>query len=67
MAERTAAIEAAQRGVTVAQVWQERAATYPPQRVVEPDEVAAAIEFLSDERSSGINGEVVTVALGGAW
>lgn len=67
MSERTAAIEAEQRGVTVAQVWQERAATYPPQRVVEPDEVAAAIEFLSDERSSGINGEVVTVALGGAW
>jgi len=67
MAERTATIESERRGVTVAQVWQERAATYPQERVVQPDEVAAAIDFLSDERSSGINGEVVTVALGGAW
>jgi 3-hydroxybutyrate dehydrogenase len=67
MAERTAEVEAERRGVTVAQVWDERAATYPQQRVVSPDEVAEVIAFLGDERSSGVNGEVVTVALGGAW
>ena len=67
MAERTAKIEAERRGVSVAQVWDERGSAYPPGRVVSPEEVAAAIGFLSEDASSGVNGEVLTVALGGMW
>jgi NAD(P)-dependent dehydrogenase (short-subunit alcohol dehydrogenase family) len=67
MADRSAAREAERRGVTVAQVWDERAAEYPTGRVVTVEEVAAAIVFLASEEASGINGETITVALGGVW
>ena len=67
MAERSAAEVAAQRGVGVAEVWAERAAVYPAGRVVTVEEVAAAIVFLAGEEASGINGETITVALGGIW
>lgn len=67
MAERSAAEAAAQRGVSVEEVWAERAAIYPAGRVVTPEEVAAAIVFLAGEEASGINGEAITVALGGIW
>ena len=64
MAERSAAAEARERDITPAKVWQERAAMYPPGRVVEPKEVAEAIAFLASEESSGISGQAITVALG---
>ena len=67
MAERSAAREAERRGIEVDEVWRERAAVYPARRVVEPEEVAATIAFLASEEASGVNGETMTVALGGIW
>jgi NAD(P)-dependent dehydrogenase (short-subunit alcohol dehydrogenase family) len=64
MAERSARQEAKDRGITVEQVWEERAALYPPGRVATIDEVAEAIAFLAAEESSGISGEAIRVALG---
>lgn len=67
MAERSAKAEAEQRNITVAEVWRERAALYPQNRVLEPREVAQVIAFLCSEASGGVNGEAITVALGGLW
>ena len=67
MAERSARIEAERRDVTVEEVWAERAAAYPGNRVVMPEEVAEEIAFLASDAASGVNGEGVTVALGGLW
>ena len=67
MAERSAAFEAERRHVTVDDVWRERAAVYPAGRVVAAEEVAAAIAFLASPEASGINGETLTVSLGGLW
>jgi NAD(P)-dependent dehydrogenase (short-subunit alcohol dehydrogenase family) len=67
MAERSAKAEAERRGVGIEQVWRERAAIYPRNRVLEPCEVAQVIVFLCSEAAAGINGEAVTVALGGLW
>ena len=67
MAERSAEQEAKDRGLSVAEIWDERAALYPPGRVVEPEEVAEAIAFLAAEESSGISGEAIRVALGSVW
>jgi len=66
MAERSARVEADQRGITTEQVWQERAELYPPGRVATPQEVAELIAFLASEESSGVSGESIRVALGGA-
>jgi NAD(P)-dependent dehydrogenase (short-subunit alcohol dehydrogenase family) len=67
MADRSARIEAQRRGITVDEVWAERAAGYPSNRVVTPEEIAETVAFLASEQASGINGEGVTVALGGLW
>ena len=67
MAEISADAEAKQRGITPDEVWVERAALYPVGRVVTPQEVAEVIAFLASEESSGVNGEAITVALGGIW
>jgi NAD(P)-dependent dehydrogenase (short-subunit alcohol dehydrogenase family) len=67
MAERSARVEAERRGATVDAIWEERGATYPQGRVLEPEEVAEAIAFLASDGASGVNGEVITVALGGVW
>ena len=67
MAERSAKTEAERRGVSVEQVWQERAAIYPRKRVLEPREVADVIAFLCSDAAGGVNGEALTVALGGFW
>jgi len=64
MAERSARQEAEDRGITTDQVWQERAAMYPPGRVATVEEVAATIAFLVSEEASGISGEAIRVALG---
>jgi len=64
MAERSARHEATDRGITVDQVWEERAAEYPPGRVASPKEVAEMIAFLASEESSGVSGEAIRVALG---
>lgn len=65
MAERSATSEAKERGLSVDEIWQERAALYPPGRVVTVDEVANVIAFLASEEASGVSGEAITVALGG--
>ena len=67
MAERSADQEAKDRSLSVAEIWEERAALYPPGRVVKPEEVAEAIAFLAAEESSGISGEAIRVALGSVW
>ena len=67
MAERSAQAEAEQRGITPEQVWEERAALYPPGRVATAQEVAEMIAFLASEESSGVSGQAITVALGGIW
>jgi len=67
MAERSAQSEAERRGISVEQVWRERAAIYPQNRVLEPREVAQVIAFLCSDAAGGVNGEAITVALGGIW
>jgi NAD(P)-dependent dehydrogenase (short-subunit alcohol dehydrogenase family) len=67
MAERSARLAAERRGVTVEEIWAEREASYPVNRVVTPEEVAAAIVFLASEEAGDINAEGITVALGGPW
>ncbi len=64
MAERSARAEAEERSVTTDQIWEERAASYPPGRVATPQEVAETIAFFASEESSGVSGEAVRVALG---
>jgi NAD(P)-dependent dehydrogenase (short-subunit alcohol dehydrogenase family) len=64
MAERSARAEAAERGITVDQVWAERAALYRPNRVATPQEVAEVIAFLATEESSGVSGQAIRVSLG---
>jgi NAD(P)-dependent dehydrogenase (short-subunit alcohol dehydrogenase family) len=67
MAERSALQEAQDRDITTDQVWEERAALYPPGRVATPQEVAEMIAFLASEESSGVSGETIRVALGSVW
>jgi len=67
MAETSAKAEAELRGISTDEVWAERAALYPAGRVVTPEEVAEVIAFLASEESSGVNGEAITIALGGIW
>ena len=67
MSERSARHEATDRGITADQVWEERAALYPPGRVATPQEVAEMIAFLASEESSGVSGEAIRVALGSVW
>lgn len=64
MAERSARAEAEEAGTTPEQVWEDRAALYPPGRVATPREVAEMIAFFASEESSGVSGEAVRVALG---
>ena len=64
MAERSARQEAKDRDITPEQVWEERAALYPPGRVATSEEVAEVIAFFASEESSGVSGEAVRVALG---
>jgi NAD(P)-dependent dehydrogenase (short-subunit alcohol dehydrogenase family) len=65
MAERSAKSESERRGISVNEVWRERAAMYPQNRVLDPREVAEVILFLCSDAAGGVNGQAITVALGG--
>lgn len=67
MAERSARLAAERRGITVDEVWAERATEYPAGRVIASEEIAETIAFLASDTASGMNGETVTVALGAPW
>ncbi len=67
MAEQDAIRESAQRGVSIAQIWAERAASYPTGRVLEPEDIARVISFLASDDAGAINAEAITVAHGGLW
>ncbi len=64
MAEASAGHPAERRGVSRSDIWAERAAGYAAGRVVEVDEVTAAILFLTSQEASCISGEAIRVALG---
>lgn len=66
-ADRTADAEALQSGRSVDDVWAQRAASYAAGRVLVPGEIAEVIAFLASDAATGVNGEPVTVALGGLW
>jgi NAD(P)-dependent dehydrogenase (short-subunit alcohol dehydrogenase family) len=67
MGDRDAETEAARRGLTPERIWKERADSYPAKRVLAAEEIAEVIAFLSSDAASGVNGEAMTVALGGVW
>ena len=67
MADRSAQVEADERGLKVEDIWTERASLYPAKRVATPREVAEMIAFFASEESSGVSGESVRVALGGVY
>ena len=62
-AERKVAEEASRAGQTIEEAWSARAARSYAGRLVEADEVAAAVRFLVDDRAGGINGEALGVSL----
>jgi NAD(P)-dependent dehydrogenase (short-subunit alcohol dehydrogenase family) len=64
MADRSAQAEADARGISVDEIWQNRAALYPPGRVPTADEVAHVIAFLASDEASGVSGQAIKVALG---
>lgn len=65
MSAKHAQADARRRGVPVATIWEEWDAESPAGRIVAPEEVAQAIAFLVSDAASGINGDAITVALGG--
>src|SRR2546430_15437319 len=67
MAERSAKTEAERRGVSVEQVWREGAAGTPPNRGAEPRGGVPVLAFPCGGAAGGVNGEAITVALGGVW
>jgi NAD(P)-dependent dehydrogenase (short-subunit alcohol dehydrogenase family) len=67
MADDDVAFEAQRTGRSAEEIWAAHAAEYAAGRVLDPDEVAAAIAFLCSDAASGVNGEAMRVALGGLW
>jgi 3-hydroxybutyrate dehydrogenase len=67
LAEQDTMREAQRRGMTVAEVWAERAASYPGGRVLEPEDVARVIAFLASADAAAINAEAITVSHGSLW
>jgi NAD(P)-dependent dehydrogenase (short-subunit alcohol dehydrogenase family) len=65
MAEKSAQADARRAGVPIASVYESWDAESPAGRIVTADEVANAIAFLVSDEASGINGDALTVDLGG--
>lgn len=67
MAEADAQRESALTGVSEEEIWRQRDMSYPRGHVLSAEEVASVISYLSSDAAAGVNGEAVTVALGGRW
>lgn len=67
MADQEAERESRRRGVSVAEIWAERAAAYPGGKVLEPEDIARVIAFLASADAAGINAEAITVSHGSLW
>lgn len=67
MAEQDASKEAAQRGMSVDAVWAERAQQNPAGRILDVQEVANVVSFLTSAAASGVNGQAITVSIGSNW
>jgi NAD(P)-dependent dehydrogenase (short-subunit alcohol dehydrogenase family) len=67
MSDRSAAAEAAARGVTAEQVWSERERSYAAGRTPTAGEVAETIAWLCSDAASGVSGETIAVTLGDPW
>lgn len=67
MADADAAEQARRTGRTADEVWDENARSYAAGRVMEPEEIADVIGYLTSEGATALNGEAITVALGGLW
>lgn len=67
MADADAATEARATGLTPDEVWEMRARSYAAGRVMQPEEIADVIGYLTSDGATALNGEAVTVALGGLW
>lgn len=55
------------QGISFERAWDEAVAAYPARRAVDPREIADTITFLASDSATGINGEAITIALGGVW
>jgi 3-hydroxybutyrate dehydrogenase len=55
--------EAAAAGIELDEAWERRAQRTAAGRLVDADEVAAAVAFLASDAASGVNGEAVGVSL----
>ncbi|HEU0195484.1 MAG TPA: SDR family oxidoreductase [Gaiellales bacterium] len=67
MSDRSAAVTAERRGISLQQVWQERNESYTAGRIPTAEEVARTVAWLASEDASGVSGEAVRVALGSVW
>jgi NAD(P)-dependent dehydrogenase (short-subunit alcohol dehydrogenase family) len=59
--------EADERGITPEEMWAEHESEYPRGAVLQPEEVARVIVWLATDDAAAVNGEALTVALGGLW
>jgi NAD(P)-dependent dehydrogenase (short-subunit alcohol dehydrogenase family) len=59
--------EADERGIAVEEMWAEHDTEYPRGAVLQPEEVARVIVWLASDDAAAVNGEALTVALGGLW
>jgi len=67
MADADAESEARATGSTAGEVWEMRARSYAAGRVMRPEEIADVITYLTSDGATALNGEAITVALGGHW
>lgn len=67
MSDADAVEEAGRTNRTPEEVWEGRAREYAAGRIPTAEEVASVIAFLASDAASGVNGEAITVALGGLW